>query len=203
MSHCFTWDNSTDCTAFNRKSHSLLQGCGLPAGRQQSTSKRGTRGVLPSGNVNGGVEEGSELFSLASDGWEEPRRGLSTCPALIPARQGTARLPEAAVVVMNVWGGNTQPQATEVGPKIQAHLPPHVPKIPGICAQPSAGSIPVNGAHGNGVPLACCIGGWRGPLCLILGHLSHPHSANYSQHRLPHRNLRADRHRDSTEAPGT
>lgn len=103
MNHCFTRDNSMDCTAFNRKSHSLLRGCGLPAGRLQSMGKRGTRGVLPSGNVNEDVEESSELFSLASDGWEEPRRGVSACPALIPARQGTARLPEAALVVVNVW----------------------------------------------------------------------------------------------------
>lgn len=64
MSHCSTWDKSTDHTAFNRKSHSLLQGCGLLAGRQQSVGKRGTRAVLPSGNVNAG--RGRRFYTILS-----------------------------------------------------------------------------------------------------------------------------------------
>lgn len=50
-----------------------------------------------------GVDKGPKLFSMESDGWEEPRRGVSTRPALVPARQGTEELPEAAVVVVSVW----------------------------------------------------------------------------------------------------
>jgi len=37
-----------------------------------------------------GVDEGPKLFSMESDGWEEPCRGMSTRPALLPARQGTS-----------------------------------------------------------------------------------------------------------------
>lgn len=87
MSHCFTRDSSRDHSTFNRKSHSLLQGCD-----GSSPWAREGQGVCCLQEMSmQGVEEGSELFSLESDGWEEQRTGVSTCPALIPARQGTAR----------------------------------------------------------------------------------------------------------------
>lgn len=80
-----------DCT-FLKQEKSFPPAGMWPAGWKAIThGQERDKGVLPSGNVNEGVEEGSELFSLESDGWEEPHRRVSTCPALIPARQGTAR----------------------------------------------------------------------------------------------------------------
>lgn len=107
-----------------------------------------------------GVEEGSTQFSLESDGWEEPRRGVSTCPALIPGRQGTARPARNSSGCGECLTVETHSlRKLKWEQKKQAHLPPLVPKIPDTCAESSAGRIPVNGAHGTGVPLACCIGG--------------------------------------------
>lgn len=125
---------------------------------------------------------------MESDGWEEPRRGVSTRPALVPARQGMAEPARNSNGCGGCLGVETHSHGEwKWDPKIQAHLPPPVREIPDVCRHSSAAWDPAPGAHGTGVPLARCVGGRSGsraasPPCLISGHLHHPQNANYLQH---------------------
>lgn len=93
-------------------------------------------------------------------------------------------------------GGNTRPQGTEVGPKIQAHLPPPVCEIPEVCTQLPAVWAPVMGL--TGVSLAGCTGGQSSILSLPDTGALTPHAqCKLWQRDLTHRNLRADRSMDS------
>lgn len=52
---------------------------------------------------------------LCGKGWGEPGVAVSTCPASVPARQGSAE-PASSSSEENIWGGITGPQRADVGP---------------------------------------------------------------------------------------
>lgn len=87
------------------------------AGRHRSRDKRG---VPPPGNVNSG-HGGRPSMMLCGKGWGEPGVVVSTRPAPVPARQGSAE-PASSSSVENIWGGITGPQRADVGPN-----PTHTP----------------------------------------------------------------------------
>lgn len=116
--------------------------------------------------------------------------GMSTRPALIPARQGTAKPARGCGECL---GWKCMASGTEIGPNIQVYLPLSVQEMPDVCTVICCLG-PCAMAYRMGVPLACCTGGWSS-LCLILGHLHHPQSAHHSQPgALEHRSLRANRY---------
>lgn len=107
MSHCFTWDNAMEHTAFQQEKPFALLGMCLAGWKAAVHGQGRNKGVrcLQEMLIQG-VDEGPKLFSMESDGWEQPRRGLSTHHILLlfrPDREWLS-LPEAAVVVVNVRG---------------------------------------------------------------------------------------------------
>lgn len=154
-----------------------------------------------------GVDKGPKLFSMESDGWEEPRRGVSTRPALVPARQGTeepARSSSGCGERLEVeTHGFRELKWDQKSKRTCLHL--CVRSLLSVQSRLLFRTLCL-GLTGADCLWHVAIWGQSGsravsPVCLILGHLHHPQSANYPQHgALMRRNMRADRHRDSPGA---